>query len=226
MDSLNRYVIVETPVESFVSYVTIVYGPGIQQNTILSELDIMMAIATVKSNLLAHVYRRRYHVYLPSWSPFYKKTQGVFVGTSLQDKTNCSYGRYEDGASTAEKITEAALDCPTNASDHWKMPYSEDVMDKLKYKVELLQPEKDWRPLANLLDFPLDGRHGMYLTLPTGQSATYLPVVARDSEWEITDYLRALAAKAGGTDWRGATAKVYTSNSYTWNPQTQKLEFD
>ena len=99
-------------------------------------------------------------------------------------------------------------------------------MDKLKYKVELLQPKKDWRPLANLLDFPLDGRHGMYLTLPTGQSATYLPVVARDSEWEITDYLRALAAKAGGTDWRGATAKVYTSNSYTWNPETQKLEFD
>ena len=91
-------------------------------------------------------------------------------------------------------------------------------MDKIKYKLELLQPEEGWSPLANLLEFSLDGRHGMYLTLPAGRSASYLPGVARDSEWEITDYLRRLAAKAGGTDWRDATAKVYTSKSYTWNP--------
>ena len=166
------------------------------------------------------------------WSPFYGKKHGIFVGTSINDRTNCSYGRYENHSSTAVKITEASLDCPKDAAVRWQMPYTKDVINdtkyNLKYKVELLESKKKWKKIKNIMKFPLDGKHGMYLTLPNGRSATYLPVVARDRHWSIDKYLTALAKKAGGNgdDWKHprTVAKVYTSKSYTWNPHLQKLE--
>ena len=224
-DLLNKYIIDTRPVKHLVSYVAIIYGKNIRQQKI-NNFDIMMAIGTVKSNLLSNVYNKKYIVHLPSWSPFYKRKQGVFVGTSINGKTNCSYGRYENHSSTAIKITEASLDCPRDASERWHMPYTKQSIDKMTYKVELLEAKKHWKTIGNLLDFPLDGKHGMYLTLANGRSATYLPVVARDEKWHIKNYLRSLTKKAGGQadDWRDATAKVYASNSYIWNPKTQRLE--
>ena len=226
-DRLNRYIIDHLPVHHLVSYVSIVYGTHLHQQHI-NHFDIMMAIAALKSNLLSDVYKKHYKVYLPTWSPFYRKKQGVFVGTSIHGKTNCSYGRYENHSSTATKITEAALDCPKDAANRWTIPYTKDTMDDIKYKVELLESKKKWKRTKHILKFPLDGKHGMYLTLPQGGSATYLPVVARDHKWTIENYLRSLAKKAGGRgdEWKNphAVAKVYTSKSYTWDPHKQKLE--
>ena len=101
-------------------------------------------------------------------------------------------------------------------------------MNKMKYKVELLESKKKWKQINNLTSFPLDGKHGMYLTLSNGTSATYLPVVARDHQWTIDKYLESLSKKADGNkdDWKDprTRAKVYISKSYTWDPHKQKLE--
>ena len=148
---LNKYVILHKPLPDFVSYVSIIYGKGVSQNT-LEHLDIMMAIGIVKSEIIKILHNNHYSVRLPYWSPFYKMKQGVFVGTSLGKKTNCSYGRYEvDSKSskkynilenTAKKIVEAAGDCIKDARDRWKIPYKIDDLDRLNYKIELLQPKK------------------------------------------------------------------------------------
>ena len=226
-DLLNRYTIFPEQVAHLVSYVSIIYGKNVNQEEI-NDFDIMMAIANVKSNVLANVYGENYDVNLSSWSPFTKRIHGVFVGTSINGDTNCSYGRYENGTNSSIKIKEASLDCKGDAENRWNNPYNKEDMDDVEYKVELLQSKKDWEELNNKLNFPLDGKHGMYLTLPSGSSATYLPVVAREAQdWTIEDYLESLSEKANGhkNEWQDPDAKAlkYKSESYIWNPKKQKL---
>ena len=103
-------------------------------------------------------------------------------------------------------------------------------MDSVKYKVELLDAKEYWKPLShkNKEKFPLDGKHGMHLTLPNGSSATYLPVVSQENpNMLIEEYYGSLSKKAGGNenDWKSPNAKVmvYKSNSYIWDPKNQEL---
>ena len=50
-------------------------------------------------NISAKIKRLQsyFNCFFPEWSPLYKTRRGVFVGTSIDDKTNtnCSYGRFE-----------------------------------------------------------------------------------------------------------------------------------
>ena len=241
---LNKYVILQKPSPNFVSYVSIIYGKGVQQNK-LDTFDIMMAIGAVKSEIIKNLYNSDYTIRLPYWSPFYHMNQGVFVGTSIGKKTNCSYGRYElhdtsskkytVGENTATKIVEAAGDCVRDARDRWKLPYQIDDLDNLNYKIELLQPKKYWKEYPGKdvkRHFKMDGTQGIYLALDRNKSklvkraATYLPVVARENKsWTIEKYMDALSEKANGSprEWVDGTIHVYTSTSYTWNSRQQKL---
>lgn len=241
---LNRYVISNNPAPDFVSYVSIIYGNGVSQQK-LETLDIMMAIGVVKSEIIKVLHNNHYTIRLPYWSPFYKMKQGVFVGTSIGNKTNCSYGRYEVDSksakqynlseSTADKMVEAAGDCIKDARDRWKIPYNINELDKLNYKIELLQPKKKWLEYPGKdvkQHFKMDGKQGIYLMLKdrkdmfTKRAATYLPVVARENkDWSIDEYMNSLSKKAGGelNEWKNGKIKIYTSTSYTWNSVTQKL---
>lgn len=241
---LNKYVILNTPMPNFVSYVSIAYGKGVRQNT-LGHLDIMMAIGIVKSEIIKILHSKHYTVRLPFWSPFYKMNQGVFVGTSKGNKTNCSYGRYEVSNknstqfhltdNSAEKIVEAAGDCVKDAKARWKMPYQIKDLDNLKYKIELLEPKKSWREYEGKdikQHFKLDGKQGVFLTLKNksgvflNRSATYLPVVAKENKhWTVEEYMNNLSKKAGGIsgEWKNGKIKLYSSTSYTWDPKSQKI---
>jgi len=228
-NKLNRYVIDMDGVDSFVSYVSIVYGKGIRQTTV-SPFDIVQAIGAVKSAITGRLKGKANVVELPSWSPFNKTGQGVFVGTSINGKTNCSYGRYEDGEkTTAKKIVEAALDCPRDAAQRWRKPYDVDNLDKYDYKVELLDPKSEWKRYPGreaISKFKMDGHHGMFLRLRNGGGATYLPVVARENQdWTKEEYMRHLTQKAGGRgdEWKNGTVEIYRTRSYTWEPHSQRL---
>lgn len=241
---LNKYVISNKPAPDFVSYVSIIYGKGVSQHK-LEILDIMMAIGVVKSEIIKVLHNNHYTIRLPYWSPFYKMKQGVFVGTSIGNKTNCSYGRYEVDSksakhynlseSTADKMVGAAGDCIKDARDRWKIPYNINELDKLNYKIELLQPKRKWLEYPGKevkQHFKMDGKQGIYLMLKdrkdtfTKRAATYLPVVARENrQWSIEEYMNSLSKKAGGLpqEWKDGKIKIYTSTSYTWNSSLQKL---
>ena len=73
----------------------------------------------------------------------------------------------------------------------------------------------------------MDGKRGMFLRLPSGGAATYLPVVARENkDWTKEEYMRHLTRKAGGKgdEWKDGRIKVYSTHSYTWNPESQAIE--
>ena len=227
---LNKYTIPYRRTSEFVSYVSIIFGLDIKQS-VLNELDIMMAIGGVKSEISRTLSNSTYDIRLPKWSPFHGLKQGVFVGTSTDGKTNCSYGRYEAGGtgSTADKIVDAAGDCVGDAGHRWKLPYDIDYLDDLNYKIELLDPREEWKGYSGEKvgkHFKVDGKTGVYLELDSGKSATYLPVVSRENKhWTVDEYMRKLTEKAGGTgdDWKKGKIWLYGSGSYTWDSHKQKL---
>lgn len=228
-DKLDRYVIDSSPVESFVSYVSIVYGPAVDRNRLVVT-DIMMAIGIVKSAVKRDLAGKKYAIRLPKWSPWYQMIQGVFVGSSVDGETNCSYGRYEGEGTSGEKIAQASGNCWEDANGRWRIPYTELTLPKTAFKVEVLQLKGEWREYPGNdapKVFPYDGNHGMYLRLNDGRAATYLPVVARENmDWGIENYMRALTQKAGGVghEWKEGVIEVYRSRSFIWDPMKQVLE--
>jgi len=236
-DLLNKYTIKPEKTSNFVSYVSVVYGTNIDKKY-LTKFDIMTAIGMVKSKIYQDVYDQndKYTLKFPKWSIFNKRKHGIFVGTELNNNTNCSYGRFENGELSSKKILEAAHDCKLDASGRWGVPYSKDNLEIMKYKVELLDLKKNWVKIKGnevLKKFKLDGKHGMKIIFPDGAGSTYLPVVAKDmlKEWSIIDYMNNLTRKAYGYNrnenvWNNSNVKIeiYKSVSYTWNPKNNNFK--
>ena len=236
-DILNKYLISTANTENFVSYVSIIYGENVRQNTII-DFDVMMQIAILKSTIKNHLMNYPQDpLYTPKWSPFHKSHQGVFVGTSIENKTNCSTGVFENTRDdlTYKKIIKASKNCIRDAIDRWNVPHTRNKLDKMNYKIELLEPKNQWKhyPAHNAQHvFDLkSGKYGIVLTLPGGQSATYLPVVAQENpHWTINQYMESLAKKALGNpenfewkNWKKGKIEVYKTTSYTWNTKKQQL---
>jgi predicted class III extradiol MEMO1 family dioxygenase len=201
-------------IDNFVSYISILYS--IENNNFLDDSDIKIGLSMVKNSIIFG--KRKF----PIWSEFNNMKNGVFVGTLYKNSTNCCYGRYENGQSTAEKIIEAALDCPDDAKYRWGIPYPNDYKN-LKYKLEILQEKALWRKypakIAPSILNLLNGTMGVYLKLPSGQSATYLPVVARESKMDIETYMNQLSKKAGGNedDWKKEKSIIWIYGSYEYS---------
>ena len=229
-DYLDRYIISPNKINSFVSYVGIIYGSHID-NKKISSFDIYQALGLIKSNIIFNTLGLSNKLKLPIWSPFYKNKNGVFIGTNTPDgKTNCCYGRFEDGLNMADKINNASLDCFKDAKTRWNIPYKIPFLNKYIYKLELLDSMKKWSKIhySDIYSkFKLDGTQGVYLILPNGNISTFLPIVIKDNpKWNINTYMSHLSLKAGGNklDWEKGTIYIYSSKEYKWNSIKQKLE--
>ena len=145
--------------------------------------------------------------------------------------------------SIVENINEAANDCYLDALRRWKKPYRTNNLDKMTYKIEILDEKKDWSKIYDLKDlkdeeillfmksvFNHDGTQGVYLMLreegseegseeiKIKGSATFLPVVSRDykNKWSVEKYMENLSEKAGGkkNDWKKGIFQTYKSISF------------
>ena len=229
-DLINRYTIAEREiVKQFVSYVSIVYGP--KKIDALLPIDILLSLGYLKSIIRRSIQGGRWTIPFPSWSPLFEKTNGVFMGTSYLGQTNCSYGNFEQDTmykTTASKIRRAASKCIQDAESRWKIPYTAQNINQLSYKVEFLDP-LPWKSYPGHLapkKFNNNGKYGIYLELPSGKSATYLPSVFRDNpKWSIIKMMNQLTKKAGGykNEWKKGIFKIYQTTSYTWNPQSKTI---
>ena len=229
-DLLDRYIISPYKLDSFVSYVGIIYSSNLNQNKI-SSFDIFMALGLIKSNIIFNTLGLSTRsLRLPNWSPLNRIFGGVFVGSETPEgKTNCCYGRFENKTSVAIKIKEASDDCFKDAETRWVIPYQKNLLNHYLYKLELLDNKKKWKRIdAKKIKerFNLDSNQGIYLTLEDGKSATFLPIVSRQKpKWNIETYMNQLSLKAGGhfDDWKTGQIYIYGSKEYTWNIKKQKI---
>ena len=180
---------------------------------------------------------RKKKLSLPNWYPFFKKFQGVFVGTEIcidakciNCDTNCSTGLYENksflslSTSTAEKIRIASKNCHADALTRWTKPYRKSLLDKMSYKLVLLNPENTWKEYkaSDVFEqFEMNGKYGILLKLSSGRSAIYLPSVANMFS-NTEEYMNSLSKKAKGNknDWRkkNSTIRIYTTQVFKWTP--------
>jgi predicted class III extradiol MEMO1 family dioxygenase len=235
VDLIDRYSISMKPIKNLVSYVSIVYGK--KMPTSLLPIDILLAIGLLKSIIIKETFGKQYSLRLPSWSPLNKKIGGVFVGTSLGTRTTCSYGTYETGKkSTADNLIKAAYHCPEDAAKRWGIPYTDNNINNLSYKVEFLDPESQWKTYRGYMapkKFHNNGSSGIFLRLANGKGATYLPSVFKSNpQWSVEDAMHKLTEKAEGRKltieelnaWKNGVIKIYNTTSYTWNPHRKLID--
>lgn len=234
LTSTTKYIIISQSQKSeFVSYASIVYGKKVNWKSI-EAFDKRFAFGLMRSVLFQQIRNSsaRHHqhsknnIQFPKWSPFCSMTRGVFVGTSLNGKTNCSYGRYESDRhqnrrpiSTAKMILQAISDCIKDAEYRWKLPITLQNIFRVKLKIELLDAKNTWRKFPGRLFtkiFQMNGKVGTFLKLSSGRgAATYLPVVAEENKkkWTALNYIQNLSIKAGGDDAKDAWSQ---EGSYVW----------
>ena len=236
---LDRYVIDSNPVDEFVSYVSVAYGHYTEDDMkIVLPFDIYMGIGLSKSIIVKNTMLKKYDIKIPTWSILNRKFNGVFVGTGLvlnnEKITNCSYGRFEETnkekMSILEKIKQASIDCPRDALKRWGLPYTPRILNRMTYKLEILDLKENWiqYPALEAPDrFKYDGKHGMYLETLEG-SATFLPVVARENpDWSIHKYMAELSKKATNNTeaWKNpkSVMHIYRSRSFTFDPRVNRI---
>ena len=230
---LDRYTVSLEPVDSFVSYASVVFGdyPDSVHRALL-PLDINIGLGAVKTTILASLKRiKSPQPMIPSWCRLHLAKNGVFVGTSNHKGTTCCRGTYEGVKSLANNIINAAKSCPDD-THRWNHTYTIPFPVDTVFKMEILEARDTWKtyPAKDAIrKFSTDGRYGMLLTIPGVGSATYLPSVAAEGHWEITDYMRSLTKKAGGSgdEWNksGSTIQVYQSHvsrSHTDSVQVER----
>ena len=128
-------------------------------------------------------------------------------------------------------ILNASKQCYNDALKRWKFKYELNNLDKVLYKLELLQDNNDWitikaKDLAKEVEYIDEkgnirkkklynigkSKYGVYLTLENGNSAIFLPEVYKSFNNIIT-YMNKLSLKAGGNkeDWtkKKAMAKLF-----------------
>ena len=241
--------------DTFVSYVSIFYfthsfySSRYNLHNTIEPIDIKMSLGLLRNYItLQTKYPNigNIDINLPIWSTLYNIKNGIFLGTSVgtsrekNNKTNCSKGNFETlKSSSAENIENASITCLEDATNRWHLPYDKNNLHKYTYKIELLEPMKNWKiilqedlPKILISHNKLDPSIGVFLQLKTGQSATYLPIVAEENPyWSIDKYMNSLTKKAISyssqqINWREMvkTIKVYKSIAYYWRPNRATFE--
>lgn len=235
-DILNKYLISGKKRENFISYVSIIYGKNLNQDIII-DFDITMQIAIFKSIIKNYLNNINYELFGPVWSPFYRLQLGVFLETNIDGYTNSSSGLFESNEykSTALKIINTSKECIYSAENYFGIPYKKEILDRMNYKIELLQSKDKWKRCSgsdvyNVFNIK-SGKYGLLLKLRNGKSATYLPIVSKENpDWSIDKYMESLSKKAIGKsnskewiNWKKGKIKIYKTTSFLWDSNKQKL---
>lgn len=218
---IDRYVIDTKPINKLTSFIGIGFKKKSNSKR-LSDLEINILLATIKSMHIRNICRKKYQLALPAFHLFHSIKNGVFVriGTKRGKTFNpsCSRGFIENGVnSSADGFISALKSCECDNSSRWRTPMHRKSVE-VKYRVEMLQSKRSWRlvsgsRIASLIK--LDGTCGLKLNLDSGKSALFLPHESKHF-WNKQQMLNHLLTQAGGTeaDLAYATAELFRSVIY------------
>tara|TARA_Y100000389_G_scaffold204443_1_gene257022 strand:+ start:5510 stop:6010 length:501 start_codon:yes stop_codon:yes gene_type:complete len=162
-------------------------------------------------------------------------TNGIFISTQINNKTNSCNGIFEleeNNLNSSLKITKIAEKSVEDSINRWHNPIKIDDIDKYIIKIEIIDNLKDWKEYNSdeiIKNFNLSESNGIFLKLYNNNNATYLPIVAIENKdiWSVEDYMNNLSIKAGGNkeDWKikGTIIKKYNSISFKYINETNTI---
>ena len=232
-NDIRRYSINQN-VNTFVSYAGITFS--VYKKKKLNNCDIKLGLGGVRSIINSVItntsQNRNANKYIPKFTNWWYIKNGIFVGTEFKGKTNSSYGNYQNIHSSAENIFRASLNCYNDSLGRWKLPITLNHIDN-QYKIEILDPEEEWKEIKSIDLKPKHYNYGLYLIVNMNNrkySATYLPGVWQEHFTNNpNDVLKELTYKATSNkdfNWKddnNSTVKLYASTKYLSEKTFSKL---
>ena len=204
-----------------VSYAGIVWSGKVNPKTPMTPFERQFITSFARTSVIASVMGSKPPSF-PSWSRWWSETSGVFVGVRSQQggPVRASIGRYETKGNKKQSVvinvSNAAADISKDAAIRFKKPLGRDEIVSLHIYVNVLQPISQWvkyTPPANLIgEINADDDWGLYLVLPRGKAATYLPSVWKGKpSMSLRDLFENLSVKAGADrqSWKDHQSSVY-----------------
>ncbi|MEA1886899.1 MAG: AmmeMemoRadiSam system protein B [Bacteroidota bacterium] len=132
-----------------------------------------------------------------------KEKLGAFVSLHLDGNLRGCIGRFMPSEPLCETVKAIAVEAAFY--DTRFKPLSREEFEKITIEISVLSP---LRKIDNI-DEILLGKHGVYIKKGI-KSGTFLPQVAENRKWTITDFLGHLSRDKAGLGWTGwADADIY-----------------
>jgi len=146
-------------------------------------------------------------------SPALKETLGAFVTLTIDGELRGCIGRFMPSEPLYETVRLMALEAAFN--DARFNPLSKDELEKTKIEISVLSP---LRKIDDINKIML-GKHGVYIKKGI-RSGTFLPQVAHNRDWTITDFLGHISRDKAGLGWTGwQDAEIYVYEAFVFEEE-------
>jgi AmmeMemoRadiSam system protein A len=191
---------------------------GYYSMKIVRDIDSKECILTThQKKQLLHLARKTLEYYLktnirPKYSDFVdneirNERCGVFVTLYKHDELRGCIGRFNPDMPLPELIMEMAIS--SALYDRRFTPVEIEELDDIRIEISVLTPMKK----INSEDEIILGKHGIYIS-KGHYNGTFLPKVAVQTGWSLTDFLGHCSRDKAGLGWTGwKDADIYTFES-------------
>ncbi len=141
-------------------------------------------------------------------SPF-----GAFVTLNLDNQLRGCIGRFMPDKPLHLTVSEMAKAAAFN--DTRFSPLNREEFEKIKIEISVLSPLEKIDDI-NKIEL---GKHGVYI-VKDRRSGTFLPQVANDRNWKVTDFLGYIARDKAGIGWTGwKDADIYIYEAFVFGEE-------
>lgn len=142
---------------------------------------------------------------------------GAFVTLNKNNKLRGCIGQFIPTDPLYKVVEQMALAAAFR--DYRFEPLQKQEMSQVELEISVLTPLKK---IANIDEFEL-GKHGIYM-VKDGRSGTFLPQVAKETGWDVNEFMGHCARDKAGIGWNGwKDATLYTYEALVFNEKELKL---
>jgi len=146
-------------------------------------------------------------------SPSLLKHLGAFVTLNMDGQLRGCIGRFMPSEPLYETVHAMALEAAFN--DARFKPLGRDELEKVTIEISVLSPLRR----IDSTDKIVLGKHGVYINKDS-RSGTFLPQVANNRDWTVSDFLGHLSRDKAGLGWTGwKDAEIYVYEAFVFGEE-------
>lgn len=163
----------------------------------LTDKDKKDLLNIARSTVDSYVKKRKIpKIDTNGFSDAVKSKCGAFVTLNKDGQLRGCIGRFTTNEPLYDVVQQMAISSATQ--DYRFTPVDNEEVDELEIEISVLTP---MRKIESIEEIEL-GRHGIYIK-KDGSSGTFLPQVARHTNWTLEEFLGHCAKDKAGIGWEG-----------------------
>ncbi len=187
------------------------YNSNINTDFSISHEDQRKLLEIARESIRSFLYKDKQPVIKESnLSPALLKKLGAFVTLNIDGQLRGCIGRFMPSESLYETVMLMSLEAAFN--DARFSPLSQEEFEKVSIEISVLSP---MRKIDDINEIIL-GQHGVYIKKGI-RSGTFLPQVAHNRDWTVTDFLGHISRDKAGLGWTGwKDAEIYVYEAFVF----------